>query len=60
MQMNDYYDSNNPELREDFWIYLLDTIYPRGLNTRKLLLWFWLLFDDLCFMIVILAFCLGN
>ena len=31
MQMNDYYDSNNPELREDFWIYLLDTIYPRGL-----------------------------
>ena len=38
MQINDYYDPNNPELREDFWIYLLDTICPRGLNTRKLAL----------------------
>ena len=29
---------NNPEHGEDFWIYHLDTIYPRGLNVRKLVL----------------------
>ena len=56
----DYCDPNNPERREDFWIYHLDSIYPQGLNTRKLVLWFWLLFDDLCFMILILALCLRN
>ena len=32
----DYCDPNNPERREDFWIDHLDTIYSRGLNTRKL------------------------
>ena len=34
----DYCDPNNPERREDFWIYHLDTIYPRVLNMRKLVL----------------------
>ena len=38
VQIIDYCDPNNPERREDFWIYHLDTIYPRGLNTRKLVL----------------------
>ena len=40
VQIIDYCDPNNPERREDFWIYHLDTIFPRGLNTRKLVLWF--------------------
>ena len=34
----DYCDPNNPERREDFWIYHSDSIYPQGLNTRKLVL----------------------
>ena len=28
VQIIDYCDPNNPERREDFWIYHLDTIYP--------------------------------
>ena len=35
VQNIDYCDLNNPEPREDFWIYDLDTIFPRGLHTRK-------------------------
>ena len=54
------YCNPNPERRDNFWIYHLDSIYPRGLNTRKLVLWFWLLFDDLCFKILISSSCLGN
>ena len=38
VQIIDYCDPNNSECREDFWIYDLDIIYPRGLNTRKLVL----------------------
>ena len=38
VQIIDYCDRNNPEPREDFWIYHLDTIFPRGLITRKLVL----------------------
>ena len=60
MRIIDYCDPNNSERREDFWIYHLHTTYPRRLDTRKLVLWFWLLFDDLCFMISILALCLAN
>ena len=60
VQIIDYCDPNNLERREGFWIYHLDTIYLRGLYTRKFVLWFWLLFDDLCFMISILALCLIN
>ena len=29
VQIIDYCDPNNPERREDFWIYHLDTIFPR-------------------------------
>ena len=28
VQIIDYCDPNNPERREGFWIYHLDTIYP--------------------------------
>ena len=41
VQIIDYCDPNNPNIpkrREDFWIYHLDIIYPRGLNARKLVL----------------------
>ena len=38
VQIIDYCDPNNPERREDFWIYHLDIIFPRGVNTRKLVL----------------------
>ena len=38
VQIFDCCDPNNPEPRDDFWIYHLDTMYPRGFNTRKLLL----------------------
>ena len=55
VQIIDYCDPNNPERREDFWIYHLEAIYLRWLSTRKLVLWLWLLFDDLCFMILILG-----
>ena len=37
-QIIDYCDPDNPEGRGDFWIYHLDTIYPPGLNARKLVL----------------------
>ena len=40
VQIIDYCDRKNPERREDFWIYHLDIIFPRGLNTRKLVLRF--------------------
>ena len=36
VQIIDYCDPNNLECREDFWIYHLDSIYPRGFNTRNL------------------------
>ena len=38
VQIIDYWDPNNQERREDFWIYQLDTIFPRELNTKKLVL----------------------
>ena len=38
VQIIDYCDTNNPERREDFRIYYLDTTFPRGLKTRKLVL----------------------
>ena len=38
VQIIDYCDPDNPESREDFWIYHLDIIFLRGLNTRKLAL----------------------
>ena len=38
VQITDYCHQNNPERREDFWIYHFDTIYPQALNTRKLVL----------------------
>ena len=38
VQIFDCCDPNNPERIDDFWIYHLDTMYPRGFNTRKLLL----------------------
>ena len=38
VQIIDYCNPNNPERREDFEIHHLDTIFPRGFNTRKLVL----------------------
>ena len=38
VQIIDYWDPNNQEHREDIWIYHLDTIFPRELNTKKLVL----------------------
>ena len=38
LKITDYRDPNNAERREDFCIHHLDTIYPRGLNMRKLIL----------------------
>ena len=38
VQIIDYWDPSNQERREDFWIYHLDTIFPRELNTEKLVL----------------------
>ena len=38
VQFIDYCDPNNPDRGADFWIYHLTTIFPRGLNTRKMVL----------------------
>ena len=35
VQIIDYCDTNNPERREDFWIYHLDTIFPQGLKREN-------------------------
>ena len=37
VQIIDYCDPNDQERREDFWIYHLDTLYPKGLNNKKVL-----------------------
>ena len=33
----DHCDPNDQERREDFWIYTLDTMYPKGLNHKRAL-----------------------
>ena len=38
VQIINYCDPNNPERRKHFWIYYLDNIFQRGLNTRILVL----------------------
>ena len=38
VQIVDSCDTNNPKRREDFRIYYLDTIFPQGLKTRRLVL----------------------
>ena len=35
VQVIDYCDPNDQERREGFWIYHLDTLYPKGLNNKK-------------------------
>ena len=37
VQIIDHCDRNDQERREDFWIYHLDTMFPKGLNQKKLL-----------------------
>ena len=37
VQVIDHCDSNDQERREDFWIYHLDAMFPKGLNQKKLL-----------------------
>ena len=33
----DHCNPNDQERREDFWIYHLDTVFPKSLNQKKLL-----------------------
>ena len=49
VQIIDYCDPNNPERREDFWIYHLEAIYLRWLSTRN-----WYYDSDYCLMIYVL------
>ena len=37
IQINDHCDLNDQEGQEDFWSYHLNTMFPKGLNQRKLL-----------------------
>ena len=37
VQIIDHCDSNDREAREDFWIFHLDTLYPKGLNRKRAL-----------------------
>ena len=37
VQIIDHCDLNNEERREDFWIDQLDTMFPKGLDQKKLL-----------------------
>ena len=37
VQIIDFCDPNDPERREDFWIYNLETLSPKGLNTKKII-----------------------
>ena len=37
VQIIDSCDPNDQERREDFWIYHLDTLYPKALNNKKAL-----------------------
>ena len=46
VQIIDYCDPNNPEHREDFWIFYLDTIYPNSLIREN-----WYYDSDYCLMI---------
>ena len=34
VQIIDFYDPNNQEKHEDFWMHELQTRYPKGLNTK--------------------------
>ena len=37
VQIIDHCDPNDQETREDFWIYHLDTLHPKGLNQKRAL-----------------------
>ena len=37
VQMIGHCDPNNQEAREDFWIFYLDTLHPKGLNQKHAL-----------------------
>ena len=35
VQITGHCDPNGQETREDFWIFYLDTLYPKGLNQKR-------------------------
>ena len=37
VQISDHCDPNNEEAGEDFWIFYLDTLYPKILNKKRAL-----------------------
>ena len=37
VQISDHCDPNDEEAREDFWIFHLDTLYPKKLNQKRTL-----------------------
>ena len=45
VQIIDHCDPNDQERQEDFSIYHLDTMFPKGLNQKKLLK-----YNELCFL----------
>ena len=55
VQIIDHCDRNDQERREDFWIYHLDTMFPKGLNQKKLLGYNWLHFLGFLFMKILVT-----
>ena len=37
VQINGHCDPNGQETREDFWVFYLDILYPKGLNQKQAL-----------------------
>ena len=55
IQIIDHCDPNDQKRREDFWIYHLHSMFPNGLNEKKLVRYNYLCFLGLLFLEIIVT-----